>query len=312
MEQFRAIVQVLTVASLFLAAAQIYLTLNKLWNRKHERVVAESISIMGETLGLIPLLFLTVTFVLDGQWEGAVDGSLWLGAGAVTILIGSGRWVEGKRGRSLWTLIRESVSLERGEVGELAKSLLRPSAAGTVLDILSQIALLDTRIDERERRFLESFAEAWGLDFQPDQASRQATGGIDYLRLRETVSTYLAGSPPDPQVVELRDVVSALVKVDDVVSEEEELMLAELTGMFDHYLARKSGHAVFGVAVVPQSPEQDGAIAALLPTIPRRPVAGGEAYVVGSFFSNAFAEVVGEQYRGLGFFTAVVEMDEAA
>ena len=87
MEQFRTIVQYLTIASLLLAAAQIYLTLNKLWSRKHEPVVAESISIMGESLGLVPLLLLTMTFLLDGHWEGVVDGGLWLGAGAITILI---------------------------------------------------------------------------------------------------------------------------------------------------------------------------------------------------------------------------------
>ena len=103
--------------------------------------------------------------------------------------------------------------------------------------------------------------------------------------------------------------VTALIKVDEEVSAEEELMLAELTGMFEQYVTRVTGLATFGVAVVPQSKEQDGAIAALLPAITRRPIAGGEAYVVGPYFSDSFATVVREEYRALGFFTAVVEID---
>lgn len=310
MEQFRTVVHFLTVASLFLAAAQIYLTLNKLWNRKHERVVAESISIMGETLGLVPLLLLTMTFTLDRQWEGAVDGALWLGAGAVTILIGSGRWVEGKRKRSFWKLLWESVTLERSEVGDLAKSLIRPSNARLVLEILRQVALLDAHLDARERDFLEAFASEWGLDLVLDVgASESGSGSLDLMHLRESVATYLATSPPDRQVIELRDVITALIKVDAEVSDEEELMLAELTGMFDQYVLKVTGLAAFGVAVVPQSPQQDDAIAALLPGLARRSIAGGEAYVVGPYFSDSFAAVVGEQYRRLGFFSTVVELD---
>jgi hypothetical protein len=131
MSGFRAILDYLVIASLGLAALQVYLTTNKLWKRKHEPAVAESISIMGEFVGLIPVTFLTLKFMLDGQWEGAADGLIWVVGATVAVFIGTGRWVEGRRDRSFFRLLSDSVRQERGEVGHLAKSFLRPSVRAT-------------------------------------------------------------------------------------------------------------------------------------------------------------------------------------
>lgn len=121
----------LVIGSLPLAALQIYLTTNKLWKRKHERAVAESISILGEFAGLIPVTLLTVKFVLDGQWEGAVDGILWVLGATVAVLIGSGRWVEGRRDHGFFRLLVDSIRVERGEVGYLRSLSCAPAVPVT-------------------------------------------------------------------------------------------------------------------------------------------------------------------------------------
>lgn len=312
MELLRSTVQFLAAASILLAAVQIYLTLNKLWKRKHEPAVAESISIMGEFVGLVPLFFLTSNFTLQGQWEGAADGILWLGAGAVTIAIGTGMWVEGRRKKGFFTLLKESLELEREEVGDLAKRFFRPAGAGRILRILGHVALLDERLDEREREFIQSFADAWGLDFSPERlGDERRAGHLNYRELRSDVEAYLTTSPPPNQVQQLSDVVSALVHVDEEVSDEEALMLDELDGMWASYLDAETEVPVYGVAVVPQSPDQDRAIADVIPTVGKAPVEGGEAYVVGRYHSERYAEVMGKQYRDLGFFTTVVRVEPA-
>lgn len=315
MSLLRSTIQFLAAASLLLAAVQIYLTLNKLWKRKHEPAVAESVSIMGEFVGLVPLFFLTSNFMLQGQWEGAVDGLLWLVAGGVTIVIGTGRWVEGRRGKGFFTLLREALALEREEVGDLARRLIRPAGAGRILRILGHVALLDEHLDERERAFIQSFADAWGIEFSPEalgDGNGDRANGVSYRQLRSDVQAYLATSPPPDQVRQLSDVVSALVHVDERVSEEEALMLDELDGMWATYLDRDVDPALYGVAVVPQSPAQDRAIADVIPTVGKTPVEGGEAYVVGRYHSERYAEVMGGQYRDLGFFTTVVRVAEPA
>jgi len=309
MELLRSTVQFLATASLLLAAAQVYLTLNKLWKRKHEPAVAESISIMGEFVGLVPLFFLTLNFMLQGQWEGTVDGVLWLGAGAVTIAIGTGLWVEGRRKRGFFRLLREALALEREEVGDLAKRFFRPAGANRILRILGHVALIDDHLDEKEQAFIQSFVDAWGIDFSPDGLWRsESTGHVNYRELRSDVEAYLATSPPAAQVTQLSDVVSALIHVDEAVTQEEALVLGELEGMWNAYLDSEADTALYGVAVVPQSPEQDRAIAEVIPNVGKARVEGGEAYVVGRYHSERYAEVMGHQYRDLGFFTTVVRV----
>ncbi len=307
MELLRSSIQFMAAASLLLAAAQVYLTLNKLWKRKHEPAVAESISIMGEFVGLVPLFFLTLNFMLQGSWEGTVDGILWLGAGGVSIAIGTGMWVEGRRGSGFYTLLKEALALERGEVGDLAKRFFRPAGADRILRILGHVALLDDHLDPREKEFIQSFVDAWGIEFSPEVfQKRKEESLLNFRTLREDVKAYLATSPPPNQVRQLSDVVSHLVHVDEEVTEEEALMLAELDGMWKAYLEGGAESSFFGVAVVPQSPEQDRAIAEVIPNVGKTFVEGGEAYIVGRYHSERYAEVMGRQYRDLGFFTTVV------
>lgn len=311
MDYVRVAIESLTVASLAVAAVQVYLILNKLWIRKHEQAVAESISIMGESLGLVPLTVLSLNYAVDGYWEGAFDSLLWIVAGGVTIVIGTGRWVEGKRQRGFWTLAREALRLERDEVGDLARNFFRPSAARQILDILGQVALLDRELDDRERAFVEAFAKSWGVEFSWPELETGAGGQVDMVRLRRSVERYLATTPPQGQVTQLADTLASLVRIDRVTTAQEEVMLEELQGMLHDYAGERGEPAGWVVAVVPQDPGQDEALAGLLPELTKRPLEGGMAYPVGPFFSSRYANVVAEQYRAMKFFATVVRETDA-
>jgi hypothetical protein len=314
MSGLRAVVDFLVIASLGLAALQVYLTTNRLWKRKHERAVAESISILGEFVGFVPVAFLTLKFSLDGQWAGVADGLIWAVGAGVAVLIATGRWVEGRRERGLLGLLREAIQVERGEVGYLARSFIRPSGANRILRILGRVALLDDELDARERAFVESFARGWGIHF--DWAAIPAQAGddpLDFLPLRLDVQEYLATSPPPAQVRQLGDVLRALVGIDQTVTRQESVMLAEVEGMIGAYLNEEDEErALFAVVLVPQGPEQDRAIASVLPGLDRRELHGGQVYVAGSYHSFDFAEIVSAQYRALNFFTAVLRISDAA
>lgn len=312
MQLLRTTIQVLAAVSLVLAAAQIYLTVNKIWKRKHERAVAESVSIMGEFIGLLPLIFLTLSFLIDGQWTGVIDGLLWMLASCVMIAIGTGVWVEGQRGRRFWSLLRDAIKLERGEVGALAQSLFRPAAASKILSILGRLSMIDNRLDARERAFIQTFAEAWGLPFNPDKLHLQDDGRGSFIALRNDVADYLATSPPPAQVRQVADVANALVAIDDSITEEETVMLAELDGMWHAYLEGAGSGPAFVVALVPQSQEQDEAIKTVLPDVGKTPISGGEAYVVGRYHSERYAEIVGRDYRALNIFTTVIRVEPTA
>ena len=301
----------LVIASIGLTVLQIYLTLNRLWKRKHERAVAESVSILGEFIGLIPLAILTVNFGVEGQWEGFVDGILWVFAASVTVLVGTGMWVEGRRGRGFFRNLVDAIRAERDEVGYLAKSFLRPSNADQILEILRSVALLDAHLDDRERSFIQSFADAWHIDVDWSEIEARADGeGSDPMKLRQRLADYLATSPPLAQVVQLGDVLGALVAIDDDVSEEEALVIGEINGMLSAYAG--SAEPRWGVVLVPQEQEQEEAVRSLLPDLQPTDVRGGRAYLVGRHHSREYAEVVGARYKGLNVFVAVIRLDLAA
>lgn len=76
---------------------------------------------------------------------------------------------------------------------------------------------------------------------------------------------YLSTSPPAKQVSHFEDVLNALVKVDKIVSEKEQLMLDELIGMMNNYINFMDEISQCYVAIVPQHPEQENSIINLFP-----------------------------------------------
>ena len=52
--------------------AEIYLTLNKLWSRKHEPQVVESISPMSKLVGLVPVTVFAIDGLMRQLWVVAI------------------------------------------------------------------------------------------------------------------------------------------------------------------------------------------------------------------------------------------------
>jgi len=83
-------------------------------------------------------------------------------------------------------------------------------------------------------------------------------------------------------------------------------MLAELEGMWSAYLGDADVTPNYIVALVPQSAEQDSAIASVLRSARKTPIHGGEVYVAGMYHSERYAEIIGHDYRALNIFTTVI------
>lgn len=312
MESLRTVISFLAYFALVFTVAEVYLTLNKLWKRKHEKVVAESISIMGKLSGLIPLGIFSVNYLLVAQWQGFVDASLWFFATLLQIFIGLGFWVEGQRRRGFFSLMRGNIKDERGEVTELARSIFRPSGAEKIMQILKEIALIDKHLDEKEKDFIDTFADSWDIEFSWEGVVEELAkvAEVDYLRIRQHTADYLATSPPENQVSQFSDIVNMLINIDEEVSPEEEQVLEELTGMIKEYLHEDGDFSHFHVTVVPQNREQEEAIPTLLPDLQGRQMAGGFAYLAGPFYSQRYAEIMCNQFRALNFFSVYVDSSE--
>ena len=125
MEFLKSAFGFLAYAALAFSLAAAYLKINKIWKRKHNVEVANSVSIAGNVLDVIPLIVFAMNYVLIAQWQGFIRSTIWVVAGLILIMIGSGFWVQASRHKSTWTRLKEALRLERSEVGHLATTFFR-------------------------------------------------------------------------------------------------------------------------------------------------------------------------------------------
>ena len=97
---------------LALAIFKDYLKINKMWPRKHEQAVADSVSITALLIGFtnaIPYLLL-VSFVYN-DWLVTARTVSDLVRAFLTLLIAIGFWVHANQGKSPWKLFWEAVKV---------------------------------------------------------------------------------------------------------------------------------------------------------------------------------------------------------
>lgn len=295
--------------SIIFAAVEVYLKINKLWKRKHERVVAESQSIMAETLSIVSAMPLLLLYAFEKQYEGVAEIMIWLPVNFLVILIGAGFWVRGEGARGLWQLIKSSVRAERSEVGDLAKSFFKPAGSEKIIGILNRIAMIDNNLDEKEKEFIRTFAQSWGIHFSEENFRHEEEYDKHWniIALRDSVIAYLSISPPAEQVKQLRDTIRALVDIDDVVAPEEELVVSEISGMLMHYADKGGKTTLYDVYIAPQSDDKEQLVRRFLPRAERKRSAGGYGFLVDSFYSEDYAEVICNKYREFELLTFVIK-----
>ncbi len=304
---FKGFIEIMAYVSVAFMAIEIYLTLNKLWKRKHERVVAESISISAKFFSLLPLVVFTIDYIMSGKAASIISNLLIIFFIFVQIAIGAGTWVAEEKNKSFWALLKQALSLESKEVGDLAGALFHPHNAERILKIISQVALADGVLAPKEREFIQSFADSWNIHIDFDHLMKDVSPEtVNYDSIRQTMLDFLNESPPHQQAMQLIDVLTILVKIDGNVETKEEMMLEELSGLVNRYIGNVDKSDVHYVAVVPQSEEQERAILNLVPQLSKKQIAGGNAFVTGPFYSEKYANIVCGQYRILNFFSVAI------
>lgn len=299
-------------AGLGFAFVVTYLKVNKVWIRRYDRNVADSISVTAVVLGLVfntlPS-FVKFTFIEPDFAQAGKEGVKLLAAG-VFFAIGIGLWARRGQRRGVFGLIRRAFKLEAREAADLARAFVRPVGADTIIRILEQVASLDAGNADRKRRFIDTFARAWQIDLDDDPVRLRA--GVDvadreqlFIGLRQNVSAYLRLHPPQEQAGHLLDVLRVLADLGEQQAPEELGMLAEVEGLLNHYLRRKQSDEAFDVIVVPQSDARRQAIQTILTEARPEQRNGGEVFVVDRYYSKVFAGMICRRYREMGFFTAV-------
>ena len=302
---FAEFIRIWVRIALVLIFVEAYLTINKIWIRKHERVVSESVSVSAQLLALATGVPFIGLYIMEGAYEGAVGDGVFLIVNIVMIMIGIGFWVEGQRSLGFWRSLRKSLRLEKGEANTLLSNFFNPVGATQVIQILHGLASIDNNLDEKEIQFIKTFADEWDLDID-EHFEKNSNATVDSARsfsqLRELVQEYLRLSPPREQAGHLRDVLSSLANIDGNVSQEEQLIMEELSGLIEDYVGGTK-NAGFAVLVAPQNRAQETALKEILQEHDKEQRLGGEVYAVGRYYSRAYADMVCSWYRDTGYLT---------
>jgi hypothetical protein len=307
------IIDLLIKISLFVSLIYIYLKINKLWKRKHYREVAESQSLAGLTIYILNCILWVIYYIfIEEDINSMFDTSIYIFEGSILFLIGTGIFVKGQRRTGLWKLIRQSLRLERKEADYLLKKFFKPKHADVIINILHQLAMIDEELDKRELKIITMFAKEWNIDYSVDKLNKERLDSTEnnYIRLRKSVENYIAQEPPVEQVAQLKDLIDELIKADDKVTKEEELISSEILPFLENYLMKEDTVKKYHVIIVPQLPEHENKIKELMPGSIKIQTSGGTAFSIGTFYSFKYADMICKQFRKHNLFTIVHTLKE--
>jgi hypothetical protein len=281
------------------------LKVNKIWKRRKNEEVANSISIVAAMLGFaVGLPFLMNNIFITHDYFSAGKVVLGLSLACVFTLIGSGHFVDANRGVSFFTLLGRALNLEGKESTDLISDMLRPKGAHKIIEILKKLAAIDDDIAQEEIDLINQFSEKWGIDI-PNLKPGKPEEITNLVELKALVQSYL-DEGPDTDVAEgLVDLINLMAQADDEVTEEEAMAVSEFTGMIAHYVSAEKGGEMqmYEVNIVPQGDEQIAAVKEILPDLDVVDDRGGRVFKVGRYFSEEYAEAVCGKYIALGLYS---------
>ena len=302
---FEKLINVLVSGALIFSVIKGYLTVNKIWKRKKNEEVASSISIVAAMLGFaVGLPFLLNSLIITQDYFSAAKSVVALFLATVFTLIGTGFFVDKNRGKGFFKLLGEALKLEGKESGDLITDMIRPKGARKIIDILHKLAAIDEEIAKEEIDLINQFADKWGIDI-PELQPGKVENVTSLVELKSLVQSYL-DEGPDTDVAEgLVDLMNLMAEADDEVTKEEEMAVAEFTGMIAYYVSSEKGGDIemFEVSIVPQGDKQMESVRELLPDLDMVESRGGRVFKVGKYFSEDYAEAVCSKYISLGLYS---------
>jgi len=304
------IIAALVASALMFSIFQFYLKINKVWKRRKISEVANSISIVASLLGFATLIpFLLNSILISADYPSAVKYVLGLILATVFTLISIGYFVEENRDKNFFTLLLDALGAEKSESTDLLSAMLRPHGATKIIEILTQLAAIDDDIAQEEVDLINDFAERWRINI-PDIKIGKPEKATNLIDLKKLVQSYLDEKPDVEVAQNLVDLINMMAEADDEVTEEEAMAVGEFTGMIAHYVSMEEGGSIdaFEVVIVPQNDEQTEAVRELIPNIESVKKRGGIIFIVGTFYSEDYANAVCSKYISLGLFTNALKV----
>lgn len=199
--------------------------------------------------------------------------------------------------------------MDRKEFKSLLKEVLTPGGINQIFRVLCMFALIDNQLHKKEEELLRQFADEYKIDYDKIMAEVQAdfAEGSDAMtmkHLQRQVLDYIDTSPPKDIVIWLQDLIDKIIKADEVITKEEDIVSAEILAALQSYLegGDPSKKSMYHILLIPQDREEEESILAIDRNLEKsraQMFGSKKAYVADSYFSERFAEIVREKYVNL-------------
>lgn len=302
---FEKAIHFLAYGVIIFSVVEVYLTLNKLWSRKHIKEVADSISISARATGMIPGTVFTLNYFFNQQWQGFIDGTIWIIASIIQILIAAGVWVAGNKKAGFIKLVRQSLEKETQEVFHLAKSFFNVKERKKIIDLLAATALTDQVLKDGEKAFVENLANEWGIQVSWEKLiARFKKEDVSALFLMsQEMHDYLRLNPSKQEIKLLLKLIKRLSDENGFSRPENQFIIDEFGEAFRHYPST-TFQEHYQVQIVPQQKSQHERLQASGVKMESKYIGSGFTYILRPFFTQAFADQVAQDFEELGYFAA--------
>lgn len=303
---FLSFITILSGISILISLFMIYLSVNKIWVRKHDLDVSDSISLFAYTMSIIQATITLILALNALSVKGIFMGCVSFAVTVLYILIAIGYWVNNDL--TLKQKIFRAYKMDRAESGAMIKDLLNVANIETVFKIIAKIALADRELQRKEIILLKEFAKHNNIDYE--KIINQVKSEVDQddavvimSKLKKDIENYMKTSPPKSVVIWFQDLVEKLINIDGVVTDTESVMLAEIKGLMHSYLfAGDKKVEKFYLILLPQSKEDEVELLSIRTEIEKsqNSIFGSKvAYILDSFYSKKLAEVTRDSYLKL-------------
>ncbi|MEG4943589.1 hypothetical protein [Microcoleus sp. F4-D5] len=305
MEFFESIFKFILSISVGTTAILVYLTINKMWSHKHEIVVAESLSVVAMTINIGATLPFLIYYALQSNWRVTMTSFFKLILFGFLFVAAIGFWVKDSRHEGVWQKLIKALKQEANESMNLVQALNESLQKRELLKILHRVAWIDDVLDDKERQYIEIFAEAWGIDAKAVFTAPPPEKGIEkFNKVRSEVMAYLALKPSQEQALSFKDVLQTLIRIDTHITKEEQLIEAEICTILNNY-AEEGETDLYGIIIHPTDREEQDKLLNIVPDAREEYILGTRAFLIAIFHTKTWAEAFCDNYRKRGFFTVV-------
>jgi len=288
----------------------IYLTLNKVWTRKHIHEVADSNSVTASLLGFLVGSGLLLESIQNNSFSNAMHGVMACCLSVFYFLLSSGYWVEKERKISFYTKLLRALRMERKEVANILKAITKPKHPEMLIELMVALSCADGKFDKQEKDVVVDSAVLWGVG--PDEISKYEEEYLSHpacvpFNIRSILDKYLKTLPSRHDVLLLIDLANKVIEIDGVIDKEEIAAIKELTAHIETYLGQKRQSLNYAVVAVPKFEKDRDELFGFCKSVSYTEDYGGTGVLLGDFYTSECAMSVCDKFRNNKLFVTMID-----